>query len=110
MGIRLTTEQKATQLAWLPTLKMGDAVLVSYDHSVEGQVAARVIKNDGAWITVHPNSQDDDASNFIKFCAVSGNGAYYGAIVPPAVQDEMIVEDQSPSTQRQHGGFRRGKC
>ena len=91
-SINLTEEQRALQQAWLPSLKQGDSVLISYDKSEEGQVPATIVKNDGAWITALPDSQDDDATNYIKFCAVSGDGAYYGAIVPPQMRQDLLVE------------------
>jgi hypothetical protein len=50
------------------------------------------VKNDGAWITALPNCLVNDATNYIKFCAVSGNGAYYGAIVPPKMRHELVAE------------------
>lgn len=53
---------------------------------------ATIVKNDGAWITALPDSQDDDATNYIKFCAVSGDGAYYGAIVPQQMRQDLLVE------------------
>lgn len=91
-SINLTDEQKSLQQAWLPSLKQGDSVLISYDKSEEGQVPATIVKNDGAWITALPDSQDDDVKNYIKFCAVSGDGAYYGAIVPPQMRQDLLVE------------------
>lgn len=93
-SINLTKKQRAIQLAWLPSLKQGDPVLISYDKSDEGQVPATIVKNDGAWITALPDSQDDDATNYIKFCAVSGDGAYYGAIVPVEMRQDLVVETE----------------
>lgn len=90
MSIQLTAEQKTVQTAWLPSLTRGDEILIFYDHSTEGQVPATIIKNDGGWITALPDSKEDAAENYIKFCAVSGNGAYYGAIVPPAMRQELV--------------------
>lgn len=103
--MELTQSQKAAQLAWLPALKEGDAVLASYDRSPEGQVHGRVFKIDGAWILVTPDVNRDDGPGHLRFCAVTGNCARnYGVLVPPAMKKDMLDALNDPEYRRQLQG------